>query len=249
MAPGSIVLPSLPSPVFLEAHMLQEVFLTEENQLVSWGFWQSVESMWIASGLNAGTGNTHERSSVPSASKPSVDLVQYPWMEQYLHASAESQEPAAKKQNRTIPDDADQDAMDRAYKVFQDRKREFFIEQGIHAEDDFTTALKGGRWTQAVLHTPYNLCEARARSPVAVEWVAVAGLHRIASFSFAKYGEEPASLLAVAWCHRMSFLIETFPSPEAVPDDKWDLSMDQYKVPASVLKLRKLYSMKPAVVK
>eukprot|EP00971_Amphidinium_carterae_P348683 6490623-Amphidinium_carterae.3 len=120
---------------------------------------------------------------------------------------------------------------------------------GQHPQDDFTTALKGGRWTQAVLNVPYHLCEARARSPVAIEWVQTAGMNRVASFSFSKYGEEASSLLAMTWCARMTWLIETFPELSEVAPAQREVMLRSYAEPSSAARIRSCFPKKQHVMK
>eukprot|EP00971_Amphidinium_carterae_P156732 3107059-Amphidinium_carterae.1 len=47
---------------------------------------------------------------------------------------------------------------------------------------DFTSMLKGGCWTQAVMKVPFHLCEGRATSPAALRLCERRGVNRIASF-------------------------------------------------------------------
>eukprot|EP00971_Amphidinium_carterae_P107003 2119434-Amphidinium_carterae.1 len=249
MASDFIVLPHASIQDVVEVHVLMDVAFSQDNFLQSWSAWQSVDTLWEASGPTSATRAQAQRTPSAQPSIPSADLAQYPWLEQYLHKETEKTEPDTKRVRRVIPEHADEDALDQAYRVFQDKKRDFLAEVGLHAMDDFTTALKGGQWTQAVLKVPYHLCEAKARSLVAIEWVQKAGLNKVASFSFGKYGEEASSLLAVTWCARMTWLIETFSDADAVPKQHREATLASFVEPASAGRLRRGNAKKQHVLK
>eukprot|EP00971_Amphidinium_carterae_P348682 6490623-Amphidinium_carterae.2 len=111
MEPDFVVMPAARIEQVLEVHILMDVAFNKDNVLQSWGTWQSIETLWEASGPTTAT-RAHTRST-PSArsSIPIADLQQYPWLEQYMQNEPETTVPEAKRVRRVIPEHADEDAL------------------------------------------------------------------------------------------------------------------------------------------
>ena len=106
---------------------------------------------------------------------------------------------------RAIPDDADQDVLERASAELREKQLE--LEGTLEDNTEhFATSIRGGRWTQAVLSVPFDCFAAQAKSKVAKAFCQHHGLPVMQSYSMARYGEDGASKLALAWTHRMNWL-------------------------------------------
>eukprot|EP00971_Amphidinium_carterae_P227876 4519909-Amphidinium_carterae.1 len=189
-----------------QVDVLLDAFMSGDNHICSWSSWINLQALVLEADEVRGVSNTHRSKKAKTGTAfTQEELVQYPWLAA-THERKSTQQPAASSSstNRRIPQDYDEARLQEALHEFQRKKKEW--ELSYAQEEHFVMVVKGGRWAQAVLNTNFHLVEAKASSDVVARWCQERGLHRLASFTFTKYTERGASLLAQLWCHRMSHL-------------------------------------------
>ena len=72
------------------------------------------------------------------------------------------------------------------------------------------TQIRGGRWTKANLGTAADCVAGSAVKGALAAFCLQYSLARMTSYSFAKYGEPAALLMAKEWCRRMEFYYQRF---------------------------------------
>ena len=73
------------------------------------------------------------------------------------------------------------------------------------ADGDFVTTILGGAWAACNRGVAFNSVKAYARTKEIKAWCRRYGLQDSASYSFVAYGDELASVLSLAWCHRVQW--------------------------------------------
>ena len=181
----------------------------------------------------------------------------FPWLSEELQSTPKvlqsrttSQGSSQHRSDRTIPADADKDALELAVEELRKKREEWVAENENHCEM-FVTELRGGRWTKAVMDKAYDAVAAKAAQIHVKHWCRLNSLPVMASYSIAKFGEHLASLLAISWCAKMQWLWEL--SAEGADDQKLKLdsaTFDSY-VPSPELTeaLQSLPASHPAVTR
>eukprot|EP00971_Amphidinium_carterae_P328608 6460566-Amphidinium_carterae.1 len=178
--------------------------MSRDNTICSWSTWIDLHHL-------VGEADEHHRDHNPNPAKKhkkgtaftEEELLQYPWLQSTVekHVSVTGGT-SSSSTSRRIPDDYDETRLQDALQEFQRKKMEW--ETTYAQEEHFVMVVKGGRWAQAVLNTNFHLVEAKAKTEDVARWCQMKGFNRLASFTFTKYTERGASLLAQLWCHRMS---------------------------------------------
>ena len=86
------------------------------------------------------------------------------------------------------------------------------LARSVDAPDDtdhYVIKVRGGRWTQFFRSVPADSVMVQAKSQQALAFSQKFGLSKMATFSFALYGEHGADRLAQLWAHRMQMLMES----------------------------------------
>ena len=99
--------------------------------------------------------------------------------------------------------------IEKAWLELEAKRRQWDLE-GLDQGEDFTTKILGGRWTREHKGRSYDAIIGIASKGAASDWCRQYGLNIEASFSYRKYGEGPASSMAVHWCKRMQHFFNLY---------------------------------------
>ena len=139
-----------------------------------------------------------------------------PWIKDYL-----SMPPASSRQqssqNKGTPatssrapvssmDDAEVDGV---WEALAARRAAWKESQGV-VQEHFSTQIRGGRWTKLNLGTEADCVAAMAAKGAPSAFCIQFSLARMSSYSFAKYGERAALLMAQEWCRRMEHFYQLY---------------------------------------
>ena len=84
--------------------------------------------------------------------------------------------------------------------------------------NDFQSSLLGGAWLHAHRGRAYDAFKGEARAAAAKKWCVSHGLAQSARYDVTVYGEAGASVLSLAWVHRVQFLYSCFAEGGEGPD-------------------------------
>ena len=139
------------------------------------------------------------------------DLVaRHPWLAQYMKPPADAAKGGTTSDGLgDLPVDADahpldDEEIDAAFEALR-RKRLEWADFGGVADGDFVTTILGGGWTAANRGVAFDSVKAYARAKDVKTWCRRYGLQDAATYAFREYGDELASVLSLAWCHRMQW--------------------------------------------
>ena len=144
---------------------------------------------------------------------PQVDvdlLAMYPWLAQYMKPPSDASKGRATCGDFVdVPVEAyaeplDDAEVDAAFEALREKRLEWADLGGV-ADGDFVTTILGGAWTACNRGVAFDSVKAYARTKEIKAWCRRYGLQDSASYSFAAYGDELASVLSLAWCHRMQW--------------------------------------------
>jgi len=191
------------------------------------------------------------KTTEPKAAKETVEaeareemselIKVFPWMTDYLDEGLAS----AQAKAAPAPAEAQQDAAQEvtADSVISDvwdalaAKRKEWEEQGILQGEEFTTFLKGGKWCAEQKGKAFDIAVGQAKRGMPLSWCKSHKMNSLASFSLSKYGEGPASTLAVEWCRRMQHFFDLWLNS---PGEDYHFSasdMDSYVPTEAFIKL------------
>jgi hypothetical protein len=91
-------------------------------------------------------------------------------------------------------------------------KRDEWARADHSTGDDFLTQVRGGAWTAAVKGSAADCIVGQAKKGLPTTWCGQYKLNKMASFSFAKYGERTAWILATEWTRRMQYFYDVWSS-------------------------------------
>ena len=176
----------------------------------------------IAKSLEADMVKVKSSAQKPKTSKEtqtSSDLLsRYPWMSTAMKktstpssasagAPSSSGAPPAETRPAETPADAEQDALfEQAYDELE-RAREQWHDDKHSQEENFVTAILGGKWQVARTGRSVYGVRVDAKAGTSVHtFLKHASLHLSASFDFHTYGEDTAYTFAGWWKQRVLFL-------------------------------------------
>eukprot|EP00971_Amphidinium_carterae_P279526 5549207-Amphidinium_carterae.2 len=235
LMPGTHVDPHIHMDGEPVVHILLDACLSKCNHVCSWCSWVSLQEIMdeAETKQRATTENTQPRPKKPKINDfTDEELQMYPWLRDVVAPQQIEQEGASSSAtNRRIPQDYDEDRLQLALDEFKRKKQEW--DMHYTQDENFLMTVKGGRWAQAVLNRSFHLVEAKARTEHVAEWCQAHGLHRLASFTFTKYAEHGASLLAQLWCHRLSFYFGLYAGDGKMDAASIREAIDAYKEPSA----------------
>jgi len=95
--------------------------------------------------------------------------------------------------------------------------------------------LMGGAWASANLGKDYDAFRGIAKKGEPSEWCRRFRFPQSAHFALGKYGEAGASILANAWCDRLSYFYAIMQESDKPADFKYTQELaDQYKEPVYI---------------
>ena len=141
------------------------------------------------------------------------DLTNYPWLAQYVQPSqaARMSSGAQEAQSRQLPAEPATEVQDVLAEAVE-RLKAKRLARSVDAPDDtlhYVITVRGGRWTQYFRSVPADSVMVQAKSKQALDFSQKFGLTKIATFSFALYGEHGADRLAQLWANRMHQLLQS----------------------------------------
>lgn len=141
-------------------------------------------------------------------------LQAHPWLANLLGATkhkdkggASSSTPGTSSRAPCI--DLTDDLIDSAFAQLEEKRAEWRASDDFVATD-FETHIRGGRWTAARAGVPFDCIVGRPCTEAARQWIREYGLPSMASYSYRRFGEKTAAILAQAWCHRMQYLLGVY---------------------------------------
>ena len=184
----------------------------DQGRLHSFEQCQEIGTWTIRYGVHISKQHQDDKERKPKVRKElRHHLEDHPWIADYLstpsssssHQTPGSSNPSQAAQSSRLPvaaledEDVDQIWADLSARRAAWRGQEG--EQMLH----FTTQIRGGRWTKLNLGTEADCVAASASKGEATRFCLTYSLPRMSSYSFAKYGEPQAMLMAQEWCRRM----------------------------------------------
>ena len=135
------------------------------------------------------------------------------------HSSSDDEDatPCSSIQRAELPDDV----LARVWQMLDAKRAAWATEASGHGED-FVTRIRGGKWTMQAKGVPYDSIVGQALAGLPTSWCREYQLNVVASFSYAKFGDQAASALAVEWCRRMQHFFNIW---VAQPDPKYKFSL------------------------
>ena len=170
------------------------------------------------------------------------DIAQYPWLAKYTHTSSTTASRARppRSSHRHVDEEEEPlspDAVDRAFAQLHSKRAEWSCEQDV-GSDHFKTMVRGGAWTQAHRNVAVDSVAAQACTQMAKNFCIKYDLPKLASYSFAKFGERVAKVLAEGWVDKMTYLHSMYLEAE---DDGFVFDQDVmqgYEEPTDLVNLR-----------
>eukprot|EP00971_Amphidinium_carterae_P036259 712770-Amphidinium_carterae.1 len=241
LMPGTVVDPHRDVESEPEVHLLMDACLSKVNHVCSWSSWVSLEEIVAEADAKQRATPEHDQPRQKKHKKnefTAEELLMYPWLRDSLPAQQSEEHGASSSTGtRRIPADYDEDRLQEALDDFKRKKQEW--DMHYSQDENFVMTVKGGRWAQAVLNKSFHLVEAKARTERVADWCQAHNLHRLASFTFTKYTEHGASLLAQLWCHRLSFYYGLCEGADKVESTSIQEAVSAYKEPAAADLLRR----------
>lgn len=117
------------------------------------------------------------------------------------------------------------DMLDEAYQALED-KRSTWEQRYFTDGHDFMPSLLGGMWTKFFKKTLVDRVQAKAVGPDSPSWCWLYELPKTRSWSIRKYQEHAASIMALAWCHRMQYFYSLWLEVES---DAYEFTEDDVK--------------------
>ena len=182
-----------------------------------------------------------KESQAKTSKPPADDISKYPWLAKYAvtQASSRSNRKTPSRPSHVHSDDEplSPDAVNQAFATLQEKRAEWSCEQELETEH-FKTVVRGGAWTQAHRKVAVDSISGQACTTAAKKFCLQYGLPRLASYSFAKFGERVAKLLAQSWVHKMSFWHTLFLEAEDAEFLFSDVQLDSYVEMAELSAMR-----------
>ena len=141
------------------------------------------------------------KSHASRVRQPHLDddtLTAHPWLQAFV---ARGQHRTARRllqrtsPRKTVGDLAASDPFVDVANALQNKQREFneLLQQKPR---HFAVSVRGGRWTQINLNTPFDCVVSRPASSVAASFCEMCGVQKMHSFAFSNYGDKGSRMLA-----------------------------------------------------
>jgi hypothetical protein len=207
----------LPFPTGADVFVMQHLAFAPPGRIVSAAdpeplsvFLANLPPLPVQSSRPARTsqGSSHARSS----SALDEALEQNPWLQEYI----KQQQPSVGQSslfvsghNHELPLllELPDEVIDNVWERLAEKRRQWELE-GHELGADFGVHIRGGKWTAANRGVPFDCVRAQPAPGTPRDWCVMYGMPNSASFSYSKYGEGPASVLALQWCARMQYLFD-----------------------------------------
>ena len=211
-----------------EVKVFQDVFFRAPGTLVCNRRWDWLRSFmlllpWRKSGKKSETRTPKQaKHNYGSATASSTDAKLYDYgsfQTKDSHSSSDDEDatPCSSIQRAELPDDV----LARVWQMLDAKRAAWATEASGHGED-FVTRIRGGKWTMQAKGVPYDSIVGQALAGLPTSWCREYQLNVVASFSYAKFGDQAASALAVEWCRRMQHFFNIW---VAQPDPKYKFSL------------------------
>ena len=172
---------------------------------------------------------------------PADDVAKFPWLSKYTNTTVTTKTRPRRSVAGAVEVEDDEplspDAVNKAFATLQEKRAEWSFEKGDETEH-FRTVVRGGAWTQAHRQVAVDSIAAQAASSAAKAFCVQFGLPKLASYSYAKFGERVAKVLAQGWVHKMTFLHTVFLEADDVDYHFGHDILQSYEFSADIVNLK-----------
>lgn len=188
---------------------------------------------------------TRSASSTPNPSVSEQQLMEYPWLVNYLSAGRNpvpnrpSVSPATSS-HAAEPDQGELNYQDIEETLAElERKRAEWLADEEGTQEDFRVGLLGGAWVQRTKGKAADAFQGRCANKDASDWAERVGLNQTRRYELSFDGERAASVLASVWCHKMQYWYSLYLDADSY--DIRDVPRDakHYQEPADFTALEK----------
>ena len=248
----------LPTGDSFDVWVLPYLVWTDDNMVMSDADlipWEDVDMLVQDSKKHSKTGTPRQTSSTAAASLPNTLADRFPWLTQSSTTWSETMQPSGRgassrsasgsQTSNTLEERSqgsapqqDQELTDQALEeVFTEleEKRQEWQVDGPRRGYDFKTSLLGGAWLQATQGRAYDAFKAEARTPAAKSWCTGFGLPRSARYDVRLHGERAASVMSLAWAHRLQYFFDLWLSAGSDPGHTFSQAeVEAYQEPSDL---------------